>query len=92
MFYYVCLVFVIMWIWITVKSSILDKESVSRVVSLLMEAEAAAEDTPASTSGSGAALRVIDAFVVPKYRYDPIKKMFLEYVPFFSFISFCRVD
>lgn len=74
------------------KSSILDKESVSRVVSLLMEAEAAAEDTPASTSGSGAALRVIDAFVVPKYRYDPIKKMFLEYVPFFSFISFCRVD
>lgn len=58
----------------------------SRVVSLLLEAEAAAEDTPASTSATGA-LRIIDAFIVPKYRYDPIKKIFLEYVPFFLFIS-----
>ncbi|WOH03271.1 hypothetical protein DCAR_0622752 [Daucus carota subsp. sativus] len=62
----------------SLKSSILDKESVSRVVSLLLEAEAAAEDTPASTSATGA-LRIIDAFIVPKYRYDPIKKIFLEH-------------
>lgn len=69
-----------------VKSSILDKEPVNRVVNLLLEAEAAAEETPstsnsASTSGSNkSALRIIDAFFIPKFRYDPVRKFFYEYV------------
>lgn len=63
-----------------VKSSIIDREPVHRVVSLLLEAEAAAADeSPDAVGGSSAsALRVIDAFLVPKFRYDPIKKIFLE--------------
>lgn len=70
------------------KSSILDKEPVHRVVSLLLEAEAAVEESP-TTSGYGSAasaLRIIDAFDVPKFRYDPIKKLFHKYA-----ISFVNV-
>jgi DNA polymerase epsilon subunit 2 len=67
---------------VAVKSSIIDKEPVHRVVSLLLEAEAAAADeSPDSVGGSSAsAIRVIDAFLIPKFRYDPIKKIFHEYV------------
>lgn len=66
------------------KSSILDKEPVQRVVALLLEAEAAVEESP-TTSGHGSAasasaLRIIDAFDFPKFRYDAIKKLFHRYV------------
>ncbi|XP_057978119.1 DNA polymerase epsilon subunit B isoform X2 [Malania oleifera] len=60
------------------KSSTLDKESVHRVVSLLLKAEAAVEESPCSIS-SRSALRIIDAFLVPKFCYDPIKKLFHEH-------------
>lgn len=51
------------------KSSTLDKETVHRVASLLLKPQA-----------SGAALRVIDdIFVIPKFRYDPVKKNFYEH-------------
>ncbi|KAK6148239.1 hypothetical protein DH2020_019151 [Rehmannia glutinosa] len=66
---------------LSLKSSILDKEPVQRVVSLLLEAEAAVEEGPTSSGyGSAAsALRIIDAFDFPKFQYDPIKKLFLKY-------------
>ena len=53
-----------------------------RVVTLLLEAEAAVDDDEATggPSSSSSAIRVIDAFFVPKFRYDPIKKIFYEYV------------
>ncbi|XP_062159614.1 DNA polymerase epsilon subunit B [Alnus glutinosa] len=65
----------------SLKSSIIDKEPVHRVVSLLLEAEAAAADeSPDSVGGSSAsAIRVIDAFLIPKFGYDPIKKIFHEH-------------
>ncbi|XP_077236246.1 DNA polymerase epsilon subunit B2 [Tasmannia lanceolata] len=63
----------------SLKSSILDKESVHLVVSLLLEAEAAVEPTSTSTSNRSA-LRIIDAFVIPKFCYDPVKKVFYEHI------------
>ncbi|KAK3415020.1 hypothetical protein EUGRSUZ_H00594 [Eucalyptus grandis] len=64
----------------SLKSSIIDKDPVNRVVSLLLEAEAAVEESPdAACEGRGSALRVIDAFLVPKFRYDPVKKIFYEH-------------
>lgn len=64
------------------KSSIIDKEAVHCVVSLLLEAEAAAGESSsgAASASSNSSFRVIDAFLVPKLRYDPIKKIFYEYV------------
>ncbi|XWS60801.1 hypothetical protein CRYUN_Cryun07bG0068500 [Craigia yunnanensis] len=59
----------------SLKSSIINKEEVHRVVSLLLEAEAAEEECPTSHSS----ICVIDAFLVPKYRYDPIKKHFFQH-------------
>ncbi|KAL8457157.1 hypothetical protein ACS0TY_034318 [Phlomoides rotata] len=65
---------------LALKSSILDKEPVQRVVSLLLEAEAAVEESPTTSGyGSGSALKIIDAFDVPKFRYDSIKKLFHKY-------------
>lgn len=61
------------------KSSIIDKESVNRVTSVLLQAEAAAEGDSGSASNHSA-IRVIDAFLVPKFRYDSIKKHFYQYV------------
>ncbi|XP_058079436.1 DNA polymerase epsilon subunit B [Magnolia sinica] len=61
----------------SLKSSILDKESIHRVVSLLLEAEAAVETSTSSSNRS--ALRIIDSFLIPKYCYDPIKKVFYEH-------------
>ncbi|XVF50365.1 hypothetical protein PTKIN_Ptkin04bG0091500 [Pterospermum kingtungense] len=58
----------------SLKSSIIDKEAVHQVVSLLLEAEAA-EECPTSDSY----IRVIDAFLVPKFQYDPIKKHFFQH-------------
>ena len=60
-----------------VKSSILDKEPMNRVVSLLLEAEAA---TAVEESPNSSGLRIIDGFIIPKFRYDPVKKVFYEYV------------
>ena len=57
-----------------------------RVVTLLLEAEAAVDNdvddeaTGGPSSSSSSAIRVVDAFFVPKFRYDPIKKIFYEYV------------
>ncbi|KAK4488987.1 hypothetical protein RD792_004778 [Penstemon davidsonii] len=62
---------------VSLKSSILDKEPVQRVVSLLLEAEAAVEENP--TTSSAASLKIINAFDFPKFRYDPIKKLFHKY-------------
>ena len=66
-----------------VKSSILDRDAIRRVVSLLLEAESAVEPT-ASVASSRTALRVIDVFLVPRFRYDSIKRVFYEYAPRFS--------
>lgn len=71
------------------KSSILDKEPVQRVVSLLLEAEAAVEESPTTSGyGSGSALKIIDAFDVPKFRYDSIKKLFHKYAMSFVTVVF----
>ncbi|CAI9113288.1 OLC1v1013861C1 [Oldenlandia corymbosa var. corymbosa] len=65
----------------TLKSSILDKEVVGKVVNLLLEAEAAVEENPndAVLGIGGSALRFINAFDIPKFRYDPVKKIFHEH-------------
>ncbi|GLU18413.1 hypothetical protein SLE2022_347170 [Rubroshorea leprosula] len=63
----------------SLKSSIIDKEPLQKVVSLLLEAEGVvAEECPSSVS-SHSALRIIDVFFVPKFRFDPIKKHFYEH-------------
>ncbi|KAJ3705898.1 hypothetical protein LUZ61_009603 [Rhynchospora tenuis] len=62
----------------SLKSTILDKEAVQTVIDLLLEAEAAIDPTSTSV-GSRTALRVIDAFVIPRFRYDPIKNVFYEH-------------
>nr|XP_027121894.1 DNA polymerase epsilon subunit B-like [Coffea arabica] len=66
---------------LSLKSSILDKEAVNKVVTLLLEAEAAVEENPnsATLGVGGSALRVINAFDIPKFRYDPVKKIFYEH-------------
>lgn len=51
----------------------------NRVTSVLLQAEAAAEGDSGSASNHSA-IRVIDAFLVPKFRYDSIKKHFYQYV------------
>ncbi|ESQ50132.1 hypothetical protein EUTSA_v10001961mg [Eutrema salsugineum] len=56
-------------------SSIVDAESIQRVINLLLGAHDAAEE---STS-NGSSLAVIDAFMVPKYRYDAVKRQFIEH-------------
>ncbi|KAH0436727.1 hypothetical protein IEQ34_026355 [Dendrobium chrysotoxum] len=63
----------------SLKSSILDGEAVRRVVNLLLEAETAVDPTSPAVS-SRSALRVIDAFVIPRFCYDPIKQVFYEYI------------
>ncbi|EOY18928.1 Pentatricopeptide repeat-containing-like protein [Theobroma cacao] len=63
-----------------VKSSIIDKEAVHRVISLLLEAKAAEEEClTSSTSFSHSSILVVDAFLVPKFQYDPIKKHFFSH-------------
>lgn len=63
----------------SLKSSILDREPVHRVISLLLEAEAAANDEENPSSSSAGALRIIDSFIIPKFRYDSVKKVFHEH-------------
>ncbi|XP_031251129.1 DNA polymerase epsilon subunit B [Pistacia vera] len=62
----------------SLKSSIIDGELVHRVISLLLEAEGATEEDP-SLASNHSGLRVIDAFLVPKFLYDPIKKQFYQH-------------
>lgn len=63
----------------SLKSSILDKEVMQRVVNLLLEAEAAVEENPScSSSGSKSALRIVNVFLIPKFHYDPVNKTFSE--------------
>ncbi|KAG6607402.1 DNA polymerase epsilon subunit B, partial [Cucurbita argyrosperma subsp. sororia] len=59
----------------SLQSSIIDKDAVHRVVSILLAADEAGEECP-DTSTSTSALCIIDAFDISKYRYDPIKKIF----------------
>ncbi|GMP71046.1 hypothetical protein CsSME_00029611 [Camellia sinensis var. sinensis] len=65
----------------SLKSSILDKEPLHRVVSLLLEADGESPNSSnsSSSSSSPAALRIIDAFLIPKFRYDPVRKIFFEH-------------
>ena len=68
-----------------VQSSILDRDAVRRVVALLVEAEEAVDAASPAVASARSALRVVDAFLVPRFHYDPIKKVFYEYVyPAFS--------
>ncbi|EPS66015.1 hypothetical protein M569_08761, partial [Genlisea aurea] len=60
----------------SLKSSILDKESVQKVVGLLRKAEEADVLENPTSSGSRFGFRIIDAFDFPKFRYDPIRKLF----------------
>ncbi|KAL4578900.1 hypothetical protein LXL04_015031 [Taraxacum kok-saghyz] len=61
----------------SLKSSILDLEAVQRVINLVREAVSATEDNPGTSMSSS--FTVIDAFLIPKFRYDPIRKMFCEH-------------
>ncbi|OVA10974.1 DNA polymerase alpha/epsilon [Macleaya cordata] len=61
----------------SLNSSILDKDSVHRVISRLLETNAAVEASPSSSNRSH--FRIIDAFVIPKFCYDPIRKVFYEH-------------
>jgi len=63
-----------------VQSSILDRDAVRRVVALLVEAEEALDAASPAVTSARSALRVVDAFLVPRFHYDPIKKVFYEYV------------
>lgn len=63
-----------------VKSSILDKEPVQKVVSLLLETDGAEGLTGSGCGSAAQPLGIIDAFDFPKFRYDPIKKIFHQYV------------
>ncbi|KAG5542651.1 hypothetical protein RHGRI_015705 [Rhododendron griersonianum] len=65
----------------SLKSSILDKDSVHGVASLLLKAQTAgAVEEDSSNCISSAALRIIDdIFIIPKFRYDPVKKFFYEH-------------
>ncbi|KAI5673983.1 hypothetical protein M9H77_14347 [Catharanthus roseus] len=66
--------------FLSLKSAILDKETVAKVVSDLLEAAAAGDENPNTPIGfGGSALRIINVFDVPKYRYDKTKKTFYEY-------------
>ncbi|KAG8087436.1 hypothetical protein GUJ93_ZPchr0010g8049 [Zizania palustris] len=63
----------------TLQSSILDRDAVRRVVALLVEAEEAVDAASPAATSSRSALRVVDSFVVPRFHYDPIKKVFYEH-------------
>ncbi|KAM0904138.1 hypothetical protein ACQ4PT_018193 [Festuca glaucescens] len=67
------------------KSSILDRDAVRRVVSLLVEAEEAVDAASPAATSARSALRVVDSFVVPRFHYDPIKKVFYEHTGRLSF-------
>uniref|UniRef100_A0A0D9ZUL0 DNA polymerase epsilon subunit n=1 Tax=Oryza glumipatula TaxID=40148 RepID=A0A0D9ZUL0_9ORYZ len=72
------------------QSSILDRDAVRRVVALLVEAEEAVDVASPAATSARSALRVVDSFVVPRFHYDPIKKVFYEYVDARFFLSLDR--
>uniref|UniRef100_A0A0E0EMA2 DNA polymerase epsilon subunit n=1 Tax=Oryza meridionalis TaxID=40149 RepID=A0A0E0EMA2_9ORYZ len=61
------------------QSSILDRGVVRRVVALLVEAEEAVDAASPAATSARSALRVVDSFLVPRFHYDPIKKVFYEH-------------
>uniref|UniRef100_A0A0E0PHW5 DNA polymerase II subunit 2 n=1 Tax=Oryza rufipogon TaxID=4529 RepID=A0A0E0PHW5_ORYRU len=61
------------------QSSILDRDAVRRVVALLVEADEAVDAASPAATSARSALRVVDSFVVPRFHYDPIKKVFYEH-------------
>ncbi|KAL5702577.1 DNA-directed DNA polymerase [Ranunculus cassubicifolius] len=65
----------------TLNSSIIEKDSVTRVInrvlSKLLQADALIDAIPSSSNGP--AIRIIDSFVMPKFRFDSIKNSFYEY-------------
>ncbi|GAB4860583.1 DNA-directed DNA polymerase epsilon, subunit B [Ancistrocladus abbreviatus] len=61
------------------KSSILDKDPIHHVVTLLLKAESADGESPnSSLSTARSAISFIDAFIIPRFRYDSIRKVFYE--------------
>lgn len=58
------------FVFLAVKSSILDKETINRVISSMLDV--------GEVSDSNSHLRFIDAFLIPKLCYDSIRKMFYE--------------
>ncbi|MCL7045349.1 hypothetical protein MKW94_017129 [Papaver nudicaule] len=60
----------------SLNSSVLDRDSVHRVISLLLEAESAVEASPSSSNRSH--FRILDSFIIPKFCYDSTKKTFYE--------------
>uniref|UniRef100_A0A1J3HY24 DNA polymerase epsilon subunit n=1 Tax=Noccaea caerulescens TaxID=107243 RepID=A0A1J3HY24_NOCCA len=56
-------------------SSTVDAEAVRKVINIL----AGANDAPEESTATASSLSVIDAFVMPKYRYDDVKKQFTEH-------------
>ncbi|WVZ16043.1 hypothetical protein V8G54_013609 [Vigna mungo] len=63
----------------SLKSTIIDKETVHRVVSQLLEVEADMEDGSDAGTSTSSAIRVVDAFLIPKYKYDTVRKQFYEH-------------
>ncbi|OIW16068.1 hypothetical protein TanjilG_04603 [Lupinus angustifolius] len=64
----------------SLKSTIVDKELVQRLVSLLWETDEAVGETSVSFgSSSRSSICVVDAFDIPKFQYDPIRKQFYEH-------------
>lgn len=55
---------------LAVKSSNLDKETINRVISEMLDVD--------EVSDAHSHLRFIDAFVIPKLRYDTTRKTFYE--------------
>ncbi|XP_020231597.1 DNA polymerase epsilon subunit B [Cajanus cajan] len=56
----------------SLKSTIIEKEMVVRVATLLLEEDATPEE-------AASVIRFIDAFVIPKYKYHVVRKQFYQY-------------
>ncbi|KAJ0264476.1 hypothetical protein HA466_0028280 [Hirschfeldia incana] len=59
-------------------SRAVDAESVKGVINLLLGANDVAEEQPTG-SNNASSFAVIDAFLVPKYRYDSVRRQFIEH-------------
>ncbi|VVB16873.1 unnamed protein product [Arabis nemorensis] len=59
----------------SIKDSLVDAETVRRVIDPLLRASNAPEESTTTATS----LTVLDAFLVPKYRYDTVKKQFIEH-------------
>ncbi|XP_076906459.1 DNA polymerase epsilon subunit B-like [Bidens hawaiensis] len=63
----------------SLESSILDKEPVQRAVNNLQAASAFVDDDDNLSTNMSMAFSVIDAFNIPRFRYDPVRKIFSEH-------------